>query len=185
MTHSIRHAVERVPAWVFFAITTLGMVVLIVLLFITIRDSNEFETDSAREDASQAAKLAELEADKDKLDDAITAANNRLIKLGARPIPVAEAGPTGPIGPQGVAGPLGPVGPSGPRGLPGTDGTDGATGPQGPQGPAGPPGPQGPAGPQGPEGPQGPAAAVCPDGYTRQFVQIAGVGLYTCVENEE
>lgn len=178
MTHSIRHAVERIPAWVFFAITSVGMLVLTVLLFTTILDSNQFETDAGREDAAQAERIIALEESRDELTKAVVRANNRLIRLGERPVPVdGSVGPVGPIGPQGEAGQDGADGRDGEDGQDGEDGAPGAPGPVGPTGPAGPPGPQGPPGPEGPSG------AVCPDGYTRQFVKVGGVGLYTCVEN--
>lgn len=183
MTDQIKHAVERVPAWVFFLITVLGMMVLTLLLFSSIVDSNDFESKSTAQDSAQEEQIQTLQEDRDDLIAAINRANNKLVKLGARPIDTAEVGPTGPIGPAGLNGEDGQDGQDGVDGQDGEDGQDGVDGEDGAQGPAGPPGPQGPVGPVGPAGPPGPAGATCPTGYTRQFVQVASVGLYTCVED--
>lgn len=196
---------ERVNRWRTIAFLAFGAVVL-ALLFITWRESNRAEEQTATAQAQTfdlAQQIARACADPDtaSLDRGVY---QRLCSdaaeivhegpQGAQGVP----GPVGPQGTQGIQGPQGFQGPTGPRGPPGADGADGApgavgaTGAQGPAGERGEPGPSGPAGPPGstgPSGPPGPAGADGEDGIpTPFFLVIPGNGnsgdvRYECVKS--
>lgn len=145
----------RAVRWAWFAVAAVA-VLLIGWLIVTVLNLSAHKDDEAARDAAQ--------------DDALTKANNRLISLGAQPVPAPSpgpagepgtvgatgpAGPSGPPGPEGGRGNVGPRGPRGAMGRPGIDGIDGQDGIDGTDGADGAKGDTGPAGADGKDGADG------------------------------
>lgn len=138
----------------------------VVLLQQNAKIDQNSSTDAAQSAllVQQGETLGKQDVTLGDLRDQLAAANNRLVRLGAKPVvgPV-QVGPVGPAG-QSVAGPPGrdgsdgndgndgAAGQPGAQGEPGEPGADGAQGPEGPQGPAGEQGPKGEPGPAGADG---------------------------------
>jgi type II secretory pathway pseudopilin PulG len=164
-----------------------------VALFVAVSGQQQID-DVRRQSAANAAGVQQNADTARDLLAGLQAANAKLERLGASPVPiekptiVAPQGPVGPAGAAGADGATGATGPVGPVGATGPAGPTGQTGPGGPQGPAGVDGAQGPAGPTGAPGPVGPQGDPGPAGPTGEsgpapatFTMTIGPGVVlTC-----